>query len=257
MSEQPVTADQPPAEPMSFTDKAAGIFYEPSRVFGAVKTSGVKFVDWFTPLALLIIVGCLASYVQLSSPDLRFQIVQQRESAIEKSLAQGKITSDQASQQRQMIENTVGQGSSSAIVFAVITIIVFFAISFFILSLVWFLVGRFALKSDFTYTQAMAVTGLSDWVVAVGLIFAIVIAVLTSRIDGGLQLGMFIPMDPQNAAYVLLSKIDLFTLWSLAIISIGLGIFSGKKGLRAGIWVFGIWVVWIFSSFAFTKMFFG
>ena len=257
MSEQPVTAEQPPEEKMSFTDRAAGIFYEPSEVFESIKKSGVKFVDWFVPLALLIIVGCVASYVQLHSPDLRAQIIQQRETAIEKRVAEGKISSDQADQERQMLEKTVGTGSTFAIVSSMVSIIVFFFIAFFVVSLVWLLVGKFALKSDFDYTRAMAVTGLADWIAAVGLIFAIVIAVLTSRIDGGLQLGMLVPMDPQNTAYVIMSKIDLFTLWSLAVVSIGLGVFSGKKGLRPLIWVLGIWIIWVIVSVGFTKVFFG
>jgi hypothetical protein len=257
MSEQPVTVNQPPDEKMSLMDKAAGIFYEPSRVFESIKTSGVSFADWFVPLLLVLVLACVASYVQLSSPDLRFQIVQQREAAIDRAVSQGKVTADQADQQRAMIEKTVGAGSTSAIVFSIISITVFIVIAFFVVSLVWMLVGKFALKGPIDYTKAMGITGLSYWIGAVGVIFAIVVSVMMSRIDGGLQLGLLTQMDTQNVTYVLLSKLDLFTIWSLAVTSIGLGTLSGRKGAQPAIWVFGIWVLWGFASFFFFRTIFG
>lgn len=262
MMEQPVTAEQPPSagsggqETLSFMDKAAGVFYEPSRVFESLKTSGVKFADWFVPVLLLALLTSIATYVRLSSPDLRFQVLQQQEAAIDKMVTEGKMTADQAQQAKAMTEDRFQSGSASVIGIGVFTTFVVVWIIFFVISGIWLLVGKYALKGTINYTQTMGVVGLSDWIMLVGVIIGTVLSVVLSRLDGGLHLGLLTQMNAQSKTYQLLSKIDLFTLWSLVVISIGLGKISGKKGAQSAIWVFGIWIVWsVLSILIFGGMF--
>ncbi len=244
MSEQADSLDHPAQEPMSLAGKAAGVFYKPSRVFDSVMTSGVKFLDWFLPLVLVLVIAGVSSYVQLNTPALRMQIVEQREETITKAEAKGEITADQAEQEREMVVDNISSASAFAVVLRIMTVTIVLLIEFFLVSLVWFLVGRFALNSSFDYAKGLAATGMSYWITGVGLIFAIVIAVLSSRLDGGVHLGMLFPMNSQSLAYSILSRLNLFTVWSLIIVSIGIGALSGKKKLAAGVWVFGIWIVW-------------
>ncbi len=244
MSEQPDSLDSPAQKPMSMAGKAAGIFYKPSQVFDSLMTSGVKFLDWFIPLVLVLVIAGVSSYVQLSTPALRMQIVQQREEAITKAEAKGEITADQASQGRQMIVDNISSASAFAVVLRITTVTIVLLIEFFVVSLVWFLVGRLALNSSFDYSKGLAVTGLSYWITGVGLIVAIVIAVVSSRLDGGVHLGMLVPINSRSLSYSILSRLNLFTIWSLIIVSIGMGAQSGKKKMTAGAWVFGIWIVW-------------
>ncbi len=244
MSEQDDSVERPAQKPISQFEKAAGTFYKPSRVFNSITTAGVKFLDWFAPLVLVLLVAGVSSYVQLNTPTLRAQIVQQREEAIEKAESKGEITTQQADEERQMIADNLTSASAFAVVLRIMTVTVVLLIEFFLMSLVWFLVGRFALNSDFDYAKGLALTGMSYWITGVGLIFAIVIAVLSSRLDGGAHLGMLIPMNSKNLAYSILSRLNLFTIWSLIVISIGIGTLSGKKKLTAAFWVFGIWFVW-------------
>lgn len=254
MMEQPVTADQPPSpgsggqEPLSFMDKAAGVFYEPSRVFESLKTAGVKFIDWFVPVLLLALLTSVATYVRLSSPDLRFQVVQQQEAAIDKMVTEGKMTADQAQQAKTTMEDRFQSGSVSVIGIGVFTTFVFVWIIFFIISGIWLLVGKYALKGTMTYTHVMGIVGLSEWIALVGVIIGTVMSVVLSRLDGGLQLGMLTQMNTQNKTYQLLSKVDLFTLWSLVVVSIGLAKIAGKKVSQSAIWVFGIWLLWSILS---------
>ncbi len=238
--EEPVNAQQPPQEELSFMDKAAGVFYEPSRVYGSLKTSGVKSSDWLVPVLLMAIFASVSLYVKFSSPDLRFQMVQIREQAIDKMVNDGKLTADQAQQSKEKLESDptgfMGIGIFGAFVGSFII--------FFIVAGVWFLVGKFGLKANMNYSQAMGVVGLSEWIVVVGLIIGTVLSVAMSRLDGGLQLGLLMKMNMQSKAYVLLSKVDLFALWSLAAVAVGLAVFAGKKVFQAAVWVFGIWIAW-------------
>jgi hypothetical protein len=259
MSEQSVTSQQTPSgqpeeqEKLSFMDKAAGIFYEPSKVFGSFKTSPVKAGDWLVPVLLLAVVIGISTYVRFSSPDLRFQVAQQQEQRIDKMVAEGKMTADQATQAKARMES----GSSTFTVIGIFGAFVATFIIFFIAAGVWMLIGKIILKGNVNYSQMMGVAGLSSWISIVGVILSIVITVLLSRLDGGLHLGMLTQMST-GKTYSLLRYADLFTIWNLTATSIGIGTLTGKKGFMSAIWVFGIWIVIVLLSvFVFGGMYGG
>jgi len=55
-----------------------------------------------------------------------------------------------------------------------------------------------------------------------------------------------VPPDKPSLLYLLLSKLDVFTLWSLALWAVGLAViyrFSMKKSAGLVLTIFGIWVV--------------
>lgn len=246
MSEQPVTSEQTPSvepegqEKLSFMDKAAGVFYEPSKVFESVKKSGPKFTDWFVPVLLLAIVTSIATYVRMMLPDLASQFRQMQEQRIDKMVADGKMPADQAQQAKDRMDSASGIVAAISSISALIAVFIFF----FIISAVILLIGRLALKgSGITYAHAMVVSGIPTWIGVVGAIIGIVISVMFSRFDGGLHLGMFVQMNTSDKTYSLLKSADLFTIWSLAASSIGIGTLSGKKGLLPIAWIFGVWIV--------------
>ncbi len=246
MMEEPVSQQQPPSaesggqEELSFMDRAAGVFYEPSRVFNSLKSSGVKSSDWLVPVLLLAIFSSISLYVRFSSPDLRFQMLQVQEQAIDKMVSNGKLTADQAQQRKEAIES----GSTGFKWIGIFGAFVGALVLFFIIAGIWLLVGKYGLKADMNYTHAMGIVGISEWIVVVGVIVGTVLSVALSRLDGGLQLGLLTQMNMQSKVYMLLSKVDLFTIWSLAVIAIGLGVLSGKRTAQSAVWVFGIWIIW-------------
>jgi len=238
LPEQP----QNPQETRSFVDNAAGIFYEPSRVFEWLKTAGVRVTDWFVPVLFFALLGALSAYVRMSSPELRNQIIRQQEKAIDKMVNEGKMTSDQADQAKTVMEDRFSSGSVVGI--SAFTAFLFVFIVFFILSGIWYLVGRFGMKSSLTYSQAMGIVGIANWILIVGSIVGTAITVATARLDGGLHLGMLSKMSTTDKLYLAMAKVDFFTIWSLIVISIGLARFSNRKTIDAAVWVFGIWILW-------------
>jgi hypothetical protein len=64
--------------------------------------------------------------------------------------------------------------------------------------------------------------------------------------------------DPDNKLHVLLSSVNVFTIWYLAVLSIGLGKLANVKTAKAAIWVFGLWIVWtLLTTFVLTFLRFG
>jgi hypothetical protein len=252
MSEQQLTTEQPSEETMSFTDKAAGVFYEPTKVFESIKKSGVKAADWFVPVLVLAIVASVSVYVRFSTPELKYQSMRIAEQSIDKMVAEGKISADQAQLAKQRMES----GSSGFEWIGVAGALVATFIFFFLLAAVWFLVGKFALKGDLTYSHAMGIVGLSNWIAVVGVIIGIALSVVLARLDGGLNLGMLTTMNVQSKSYLLMARIDFFTLWSLFIVSVGLATLAGKRVIQSAAWVYGIWIVFtLVSVFLFTGRF--
>ncbi|MGC8653512.1 MAG: YIP1 family protein [Candidatus Kryptoniota bacterium] len=247
MDQSDTTANLPeqpgnPPETRSFVDNAAGIFYEPSRVFEYFKTAGIRVSDWLIPVLVFALLGALSAYIRMSSPELRSQIIQQQEEAIDKMVNEGKMTRDQADQTKTIIEDRFSTGSVIGI--SSVTAFVFIFIMFFILSGIWYLVGRFGLKSAITYSQAMGITGITNWILIVGSIVGTAITVALARLDGGLHLGMLSKISTTDKLYLAMAKVDVFTIWSLIIVSIGLARFSSRKTTDAAIWVFGLWILW-------------
>ncbi len=237
--EQPSTLEQPAIEPLSLMDKAAGIFYEPLKVFESFKTHRVKISDWLVPVLLLAIIAAISAYVSSNSPAIRFQATQQVEQRLDKMVAEGKISAEQADRMKESIENTPSSGTPLAMVLASLGRIVVF----FVAAAVWLLVGKLILKGDVNYSQMMGVAGVSSWIMIVGSILAVVLTAFLSRPGAGVNLGMLVPVAPLNKTYSLLRSADLFTIWNLAATSIGIGALSGRKGSSAFVWVFGVWVV--------------
>jgi hypothetical protein len=64
--------------------------------------------------------------------------------------------------------------------------------------------------------------------------------------------------SPKNSMHRLLSSLNIFSIWQMVFVGIGLAKFSGKS-LGTGIGVaFALWVVWVLVSvFALASMFGG
>ncbi len=232
---------------MTFIDKAAGVFYEPSRVFESIKSTGAKFADWFVPVLILAILGSLSGYVAYSNPDLRYQTMQIMEQSLNKRVTEGKMTAEQAQQAKAAME---GGGSSFLPILTVMGAFFGIFVVFFVVSGVWLVVAKFALKGSITYAQSMGVVGLSNWIAALGLLIGIVLSITMSKLNAGLNLGLFTQAGTLSKSHILLSKLDLFTIWGLVLISIGLGKLADKKTAEVAMWVFGLWIVWgLFSVF--------
>jgi hypothetical protein len=240
-SEQIAPGPSDQQEHLSFLDRAAGVFYEPSKVFESLKASGVKIGDWLIPVAILALLVGISTYVRFSSPDLRFQVAQQQMQRIDKMVAEGKMTAEAAEQAKESMQS----GSAPFMWFGIFGAFIGTFVIFFAAATVWWIIAKAALKGSVDYIQMMGVAGISTWISIVGAILSIFLTVLLSRLDGGLHLGMLVKMNTSNKTYSLLRSADLFNVWNLAVTSIGIGTLSGKKGPLPFVWVFGIWIVFV------------
>jgi hypothetical protein len=59
---------------------------------------------------------------------------------------------------------------------------------------------------------------------------------------------LVLPFDPTNGIHRLLAMVNLFDLWTVAVMAVGLAKITGAKTSRAAGWLFGWWLFQTLAS---------
>ena len=119
----------------------------------------------------------------------------------------------------------------------------------FLAALGLWLLGRFVFKGDFSYMQTVEVTGLATMIAILGAIISMLLVVVTGNryMTPGPAL-LIQDFDSTNKTHLLLSGLNLMTLWYVAVLAIGLARLSGASFAKAGSSLFGAWAVFKLGS---------
>jgi Yip1 domain len=249
MENQDTTASpEQQEEELSHSDKMIGVFSEPSATFEKIAKFPPKVIDWFLPILLLAVLVSVQQVLYHSNPEISFQQKQKQMEAIEKRLdaevESGQITRDQANQQRDMIENRMDQMGGISLVFQIIGIFIVIFVIFFIMAGIYFLLAKFALKGEGSYSSVMVASGLSAYIGILGVIVITIISLLMSKLFMDSSLASFMNSDKSTIAGWIFAKLDLFTIWSFIVFAIGLAkMFKSTSTQKYYILVFGVWLI--------------
>ncbi len=249
MSEELKDQETPDIEPevddeeeleLSHTDKLVGVFTEPAATFAKISQSEPKVKDWLIPLIILVIVVAATNIIFLSNPEIKYQAQEKQREAIQKMVDDGTLTQEQADQRMSFIENS---GSGMAMISAVSTVI-FIIIFFFIIVGVFFLLVKFGLKGEGGYSTAMVAYGLPMYISILGTIIMVIIGMSMNKLLTGLNLAVLMDMKPGDSLVaLLLSKVEPFSIWFYAVISIGFAkMFKSENTGKYFALVFGLWI---------------
>ena len=247
INNDPSTGEAPAMEELSHTDKLVGVFAEPKTMYEKTAQFPPRTVDWIVPLIVLIIFSIISSYIILSNPEIAYNIKHEQLAKIESSLQEmvdkGQLSQEQADQQMSTIEERMSEGTNmvQTIIFTIIRVFLFF----FIVSGIYFIVARFIFKGEGTYASAMVANGLTAYIDIIQVIIATILTIVTGRLFMGTSLAAIMHVDKATFGGFLLGKLDIITIWSLAIVSIGLAkMFKSEKMGKYFIFIFGLWIVW-------------
>jgi len=233
---------------MSHTDKLVGVFAEPGKTFSKMSKFPPKTADWIIPLVIIMIVALLSNIVMMSNPTIRMSVTEKTMKQVEKqfndAIAKGQMTQEQANQQLESVRDRVSQSPTVAsIALQAIGIVFVTFIVFFIVSGVFFLFAKSALKGEGTYKEAMVSYGLPHYIVVIQLIVMVIIAFVTNKFLSETSIGTFIDSDKTTIAGFLLSKLDVFTIWFYAVVAIGFAkMFKSNNTVKYVTTIFGIWI---------------
>lgn len=224
---------------LSHTDKIAGIFTEPIKTFEATAKFPLRTVDWLLPIILLLILSIISQFILFNNSEVSYEMQRKQREAVQKMVDEGKMTQEQADQQAKFMT-----GSTMVVIRSASTLIFGF-VFFLIIAGIYFLFCRFALKGDGNYVSALVANGLTAYISMIQIILVTVAGIMLGRAVQDVSVTSLLGMDKASFGGWLLSFVDVVTIWSFAILSIGLAkLFKSKTMGKYFILVFGLWIVW-------------
>ncbi len=241
------SAAEVPEEELNHTDKLVGVFAEPGVMYAKTAQFPPRTLDWIIPLLVMTIFSIASAWIIQSNPEVSYNIKQEQLGKIERSFQEmvdkGQMTKDQAQEQMSKIEERMSEGSNmvQTIIFTIVRVFLFF----FIVTGIYFIAARFIFKGDGTYSSAMVANGLTAYIDIIQVVVATILTIVTGRLVMDTSLAAFMHIEKSTFVGFLLGKLDVITIWSLAIVSIGLAkMFKSENMTKYLIFVFGLWIVW-------------
>jgi hypothetical protein len=240
---------------LSHSDKIIGLFSEPKNTFEKMSGSP-KTIDWLLPVTLLLFMVILSKVIIMNNPDLAFQVKQQQIEKMDKALSsaveKGQIT---PSQKEERINKSVESMNKPFYQFlGYIGIIIGGFIFFFIITGVYYMFLKFALKGEGTYSDALVVNGMTGYIGIIQIILVTILSYTLGRIINDISIASLLNSDKNSVVGYILSKVDIITIWTFIILSVGYSkMFKSKTiGKYYGM-VFGLWIFWCVFSFWISK----
>jgi len=240
-------AGSEPAPEMPLASRLANVFAAPGEVFDAIRTRPVSTANWLVPALLIIVLGWLSAAVIFNQDSVRQQLSEMTEKGLEKQIASGKLTQEQADKARDVSAVIF---KISAVAVPVLTAIV---VPFWWGLLLW-LAGAKAMHGGFSYMKAVELAGLANIILVLDTIVRTLLIVVTGNLFAGPGLVLLVKdYDPQNAVHGLLAMANATLLWILILRSIGLARFCRVTFVKAAVWVFGMWATFTALLFGFGQ----
>ena len=218
----------PPPKPNSF-QRIIGVLFSPNETFASI----ARQPDWVVPLSLILVVALVSGIVFAQRVDFG--------APIRDAMEQNKNVSPE------QVERAVRIGGAVAKVFAYCAPVV--SIIFLLIIAGVLLLAFRVLGGEGDFRQALSVTSYS-WMP--GLIKSIIItAIVASRGVSAADLAnvlrsnlaFLVSMKQNPLLFTLLAKLDVFTIWLLALLVIGFSFVSKFSKAKSAAVVVSLWVV--------------
>lgn len=231
----------------SHTDKLVGVFSEPGNTFTQMLKTGPKTSDWIIPILVVIVVAILSNFIMMSNPVIKMSIMEKQMEQFEKNMdemvAKGQLTEAQKEEQMERIREGMDQGMGTQMIFSVIGIVIFTFVSFFVISGVFFLFTKLVMKGDGTYKAAMSAYGLPHYIIVIQIIVMVILALVMNKFFQSVSVADFTDADKSTITGFILGKLDIFSIWFYAVISIGFAkMFKSENTGKYFALIFGLWI---------------
>ncbi len=225
-------------EPIGKMEAVTGIITEPSATFERI--AGIKpRIYWVAPIFIFIIASLIAVFLFYSDKELYSSVMDKQinklEERFDKSIKEGKATEEQ---KILAIEMTKKFALPSTIAFSIIGPFIIILL----MSLIY-LVCLKVLKGEANFTNIMNVVGLSLIIGAIAKILETVLSIILGTLSN-FSLGIVLSeASVGSTVHALIMKFDVFSIWSVIIICIGLIKVGKLKNNTMYFLVFGIWIL--------------
>ncbi len=235
---------------MGFVQRLTGIFFEPTRTFADIDRKAA----WIGIFIIMAILGTVVAYVIMSHIDVTAMMRAQMEA---RNMSEAQINAAiEAQQQNPLLKNL----RYLSVIFAPIAQIVTYLIIAALLLLVFVLMG-----APLTFKKSLAVTiwgmapaGIITSILMIVLIYAKNPANINDAQDIVMSnLGPLVSGKTHPFLHSLLGSIDLFSFWTIALLSIGYAAISKGKltTKKAATGILILWIIFVLGKSTY-RMFF-
>ncbi len=236
-----ITGSEP--QKSSFFDRMVNVFTSPGELYTEVSQSPVRASSWVIPYLLAIIIALISTYAILSNQVLRQQALEPQQQAMQERVDKGEMTQEQMESATEMMES-----SSIIIITGAVMAVVMVSVSLFVGALLFWIAGKFLLKSPSGYKKMLEVYGLAILIGIVGSIVTLLMIHAMGSIlaSPGASLLVLNSFDRKNFIHLLLAALNIITIWQMVVAGIGLAKCSGKP-TGTGITVsLSLWIIfWV------------
>lgn len=249
MTPEQIPESEPQPKGMGEASRLIGVFFEPSKTFADVAARP----SFWVPLLLTIVVGL--AYIALYSQHVGWERMIRHQT--ETSSRASQLTPEQRETQIQM-------GMKFAPVFGYVGVAIGIPLTLLIWAAVLLGIVKGIMSVPIRFKQVFAILSYAGLPGVIFMILAIAVMFLKSPDDFNLQNPLvFNPaafLDPATTskfAYSFLSSLDLFRIWTMVLIAIGLKTAGGRQLSMAGAMtaVFLPWLIWTLCAASLAGMF--
>ena len=251
ITEQPETS-QPeinPEDELNHSDKMMGVFSEPSATFEKIAKFPPRTMDWLLPVIVFLIVAIASSFLIMQNPEIKLQLgemLDKRMDKVEKQMEEKVKSGDmtEADKEKAMEQARKGMEFMTGPTMRSVTVVVWTFIGFFVMVLIYFLLAKFALKGDGTFSGTMVARGLPFYILVVQVIVVAILSIVMQKLLIDSSLASFLGTERDTMAGYLLSRIDPFAIWFYAVVGVGLAkMFKSDSVTKYVVMVFAVWII--------------
>jgi hypothetical protein len=224
-SVQPVL---PGPHPRGLVMRLIGVLTTPRETFAAI----VARPQWIGAAVVVTVITAVFTVGFLMTEVGRLAIFDQQVRQIE---SLGTTVSDQMYSRLEQVQRYMPAAAAGGI-------LVGWPIRWLVVSGILMMVFNGWLDGTATFPQVFAVVVHASVVQALQAAFVAPVNYLRESIGGATSLGVFFPMLSESSFLArLLGAIDLFTVWWIVLLSIGLSVLYGRRTRAIAVWFFGLY----------------
>jgi hypothetical protein len=227
-------------EPSSLTDRLTNVIAAPGEVFEEIKSAPVRASNWLVPLILSAIATAVYICVAFSQPAVLRAMQDQREKAVQKQVASGKLTQAQADQASAAAERFMTPAILK--IFGAGGAILASAAGLFLMSVGIWLGLKWCAGTTLDYMKVVEVCGLALVIDVAQKFLRVWLVVWKGNLLATASPTLFMANpSATNRTAVILSMFDVVDFWWLAVLSLGVSKIASIR-YRTAAWVtFGVW----------------
>ena len=226
---------------MGLLSRIVGVFTSPGRTAEAI---GAK-PNWLVPAIIIILLMLLFTY--LAKP----VIIQETVTRVQQMMESKGAAQDQIDTVLNRIQTSMGLRMF-------VGVMVTTALGIFIWAAIWLFISNIVLGAQASYAQMLGVNVYRYFITTIGLLIKLPIMLSKQTMNVHFSLATFLPDDQKTTfLYKMLMQVELFNIWAIVVLSIGIAVVSKLDTKKVWPWVVLVYVVWYVAQAALGSMFGG